>query len=260
MRAEEAGQHVTESRNFRGIPSWPGDAYKGYCHSLTHAEAVAECAQLTEQYRRMWQSEAFGLAKVHSVLQFLRAKKIPFILTGTYGIAAWTGRPRATRDVNILTRAGRNHSRAANTLRTEFPSLETRQVAEGIDFFLPGKKERLIDVAYPHRRDLAETLETSLWVQDGGLRYRVPTLEAALANKYGAMLTSSREFVQRMQDLVDFCYMVRHSLDDGRQPIHLKKLKALGEKVKPGGGNEVLRFVQEAQSDKLPDLNSLISI
>lgn len=209
------------TRDFRGISEWPGDIYKGHCCSLTHAAAVAECAELTDQYRRSWQSEAVGIAKVGSVLQALRAGKVPFVLTGTYGIAAWTGRPRATRDVNILTQAGRNHTRAVSVLRAAFPSLETRQVAEGTDFFLPGKNERLIDVAYPHRPDLAGTLETDLWVGDGSLRYRVPTLEAALANKYGAMLTSGRNCIRRMQDLVDFCFMVRHSLDDGRTPIHL---------------------------------------
>ena len=38
--------------------------------------------------------------------------------------------------------------------------------------------------------------------------------------------------------------MVIHSMDEGQQPIDLEKLAALGDKVWPGGGEEILRYLR----------------
>jgi hypothetical protein len=223
---------------------------------LEHARAVAECARLSAQYRKMWVRMAEITVDLNAILQTLRARKIPFVLTGAHGIAGWMGRPRATQDVDILVRAGRNGARAVNALKALYPQLEVRQLAGVTGFFAPGETLALIDVTYPHRADLQDTLETAIWVTEGGQKYRVPALEAALANKYGAMLTPTRDPVKRAQDAVDFATMVRHSLDEGRQPIDLDRLAALGEKVwKGGGGEELLRLVEEAKEGKVPNLN-----
>ena len=124
---------------------------------------------------------------------------------------------------------------------------------------MPGEKDSLIDVTYPHRPDLAETLARPVWVQDRGLRYRIPALEAALANKYGAMLTPTRNLEKRGQDVVDFRLMVRHSLDEGQQPIDLDRLETLGEKVRPGGGGEeLLRLVELVKAGRSFNLDDLI--
>ena len=48
------------------------------------------------------------------IVRTLSAKKIPFVLTGTHGISGWTGRVRATYDVDILVKAGRNYARAVD--------------------------------------------------------------------------------------------------------------------------------------------------
>jgi hypothetical protein len=123
-------------------------------------------------------------------------------------------------------------------------------------FFLPGETLSLLDVTYPHRADLEETLATAIWVNEQGLRYRIPTLEAALANKYGAMLTPTRPIDKRMQDMIDFYGMVQHAADSGRQPIDLDRLRDMGEIVGPGGGGtEIIQFVRKCQAGKMPNLN-----
>jgi hypothetical protein len=99
-----------------------------------------------------------------------------------------------------------------------------------------------------------------VWTEDEtlGLRYRVPSLEAALANKYGAMLTPTRNPQKRAQDAVDFGWMVQHSLDEGRQPIDLPQLEVLGELVWPGGGGkEILRLVDQVKAGQLINLAAL---
>jgi len=189
------------------------------------------------------------------VLEALTAKKIPFVLTGAHGISGWTGRPRATHDIDILCKGGKNYARAVSAIRALYPQLEARRFAGVTGFFPPGEKQSVVDVTYPHRPDNAETLRTAVWVAERNQKYRVPSLEAALANKYGAMLTPTRDSIKRGQDGVDFAAMVKHSLDEGRQAIDLAKLEALGEMVWPGGGGaEILRLVEEVKAGKVPNL------
>ncbi len=235
-------------------PEW--EAMKASPRPLSHGRAVAECAHLSTQYRRMWARMADITIDLNALLQTLRAKKIPFVLTGAHGISGWTGRPRSTHDVDILVRSGRNYVRAVKAIKTLYPQLEVQQFAGVTSFFAPGETASLIDVTYPHRADIQETLETAVWVTEGGQKYRVPALEAALANKYGAMRTANRDAGDQAQDAVDFFAMVRHSLDEGRTPIDLERLAALGEKVWPGGGGqEILRLAEEAKQGKVPNLN-----
>ncbi len=228
---------------------------KARCRPLSHAAAIREVAYLSEEYRHRFRAQAKTMVKLDEVLRALVKKKIPFVLTGAYGISGWTGRPRSTHDVDILVRSGRNHARAVKALTELYPGLEVRRFPALTAFFVPGETESVIDVSIPHRLDNAATLETAIWVEERGHRYRIPTLEAALASKYGAMLSLGRDAGKRTVDAADFYFMVRHSMDAGREPIDLAKLTELGELVWPGGGGaELVRLVTDAQAGKSPVL------
>jgi hypothetical protein len=193
------------------------------------------------------------------IIQALNDKKIPFVLTGAHGIGSWTGRPRGTKDVDILVKGGRNHARAVKALKDLYPHLEVRDFHGVTAFFVAGEKESVIDVTYPHRGDIEETLAHPVLVREGGLTYRIPSLEAALANKYGAMLSPATDPRKRLQDSLDFSWMVQHSLAEGRRSIDLAKLEELGERVWPhGGGEEILRLVEQVKRAGVVDLSSLI--
>jgi len=215
-----------------------------------------ECAYLSDLYRRMHRSMSPVQPDFRQIITTLQAKKIRFVLTGAHGISTWTGRPRSTHDVDILVKGGRNQTRAVKALRALYPELEVRNLPGVVAFFVPGEKESVIDVVYPHRADLEVTLETGVWIENEGLEYRIPTLEAALANKYGAMLTPTRAPLKRGQDAIDFGQMVQHSLDEGRNPIDLEQLHALGELVWPGGGGEeILGLVEQVKAGRIPTLD-----
>jgi hypothetical protein len=236
-----------------GIPEW--EAAKASRRDLSHSDAVRECAHLTTQYRRMSSSMANVIIELDQVIKALTAKKIPFVLTGAHGISGWTGRPRATHDIDILVKGGKNYARVVSTIRALYPQLESRRFAGVTGFFPPAEKQSIVDVSCPHPAENAETLRTAVWVTERNQKYRVPSLEAALANKYGAMLTPTRDAGKRGMDAVDFYNMVKHSQDKGRQPIDLAKLEALGELVWPGGGGaEILRLVDEVKAGKVPTL------
>ncbi len=232
-----------------GNPEW--ENMKASRASISPAEGVRECALLTERWRRLWGKGSAINVEVFDLIRSLNKKKIPFVLTGAHGIASWTGRPRATKDVDILVKGGRNLQRAVNAIRALYPDLEVRDFYGVYAFFPKGETQSVIDVTYPHREDLQETLANPVWVNQSGHRYRVPSLEAALANKYGAMLTPNRNLGKRMVDIGDFVHMVEHSLEKGRISIDLDKLAILGEKVWPGGGGaELLRLVEYAKTGR----------
>jgi hypothetical protein len=255
------GQRKQRAKVALSDPAW--EAMKAARRNLDHDEAVQEVFFLQRQYRTLWSNRmAASPVDLNVILKTLTQKRIPFVLTGAHGIAAWTGRPRDTQDVDILVKGGRNLTRAVKAIRALYPQLEERNFAGVAAFFVPGETTSVIDVTYPHRPDLAETLANPIWTENkqAGLRYRIPSLEAALANKYGAMLTPTRESRKRRQDILDFEYMVAHSLEEGQRPIDLQQLEILGEKVWPGGGGaEILRLVERVKADEAITLDTLIT-
>ena len=239
---------------FVGNAEW--EAMKANCRSLRPADAVRECADLSAFYRRKHRMPDIVI-DFDKIIGALLKKKIPFVLTGAHGIATWTGRPRSTHDVDILVKSGRNYARAVKAMQTLYPQLEMHLLAGVAPFFVPGETESVIDVTYPHRLDIAQTLETAIWIEDKGKRYRIPVLETALSNKYGAMLAISRNYLKRGQDAVDFATMVKHSLDAGRDPIDMQRLAELGELVWPGGGGkEIVRLVEQAKAGQVPNVTA----
>jgi hypothetical protein len=236
-------------------PEW--EEAKAARRNLNHDDAVQESDYLQKQFRMMWSDRvASSPVDLNQILRTLTEKKIPYVLTGAHAIGGWTGRPRSTHDVDILVKAGRNLTRAVNAIKALYPELEVKNFHGVTAFFLPGERESVIDVTYPHREDIRETLAKPVWTQNKeGIRYRIPSLEAALANKYGAMIALNRHPQKRGMDAIDFGWMVTHSLDEGRQPIDLGKLAALGEKVWPGGGGvEILRLVEQVKAGQVINL------
>lgn len=79
-----------------------------------------------------------------------------------------------------------------------------------------------------------------------GRTHRIPTLEMALAAKYAAMVSPNREQREKLQDEVDFSGMVIAHYSD----IEKNVLFSLGEMVQNGGGQEVLKFIEDAQAGR----------
>ena len=232
-------------------------AMKGNTRDMTPHEGVMESEYLSTQYRRFWRSMAKVKVNFKKILQTLCQKRISFVLHGAYGIASWTGRPRSTHDVDILTKADKNFTRALNALKALYPKLEVREFGNVTAFFVPGETESVIDLCLPHRESDAVMIETAILIEKDNLKYRVPILEAALASKYGAMLNPLRDFLKKAQDAVDFSFMVKHSMKKTRTPIDLEKLYALGELIWPGsGGKEIRRLVEQVKAGNLPSITN----
>jgi hypothetical protein len=209
-----------------------------------HASAVRASVALSLSRWRDLKKKGNAKIDLFEILRKLRDKKVPFVLTGALALSGWRGEPRAAPKVEVLVKSGRSHELAVSAIGEIYPQLKVKQLARGASFFIPGEAKSVVDVTYPHRADIEDTLSSTTWVVDQGLRYRIPYLEAALADKYGSMLSTEREPARRRQDALDFAMMVRYSLTDGHTPIDRKRLQALGQKAWPhGGGSAILELV-----------------
>src|SRR5947207_15915455 len=88
------------------------EAMKGACRSVSHTADVQESAEITKLQWRLMKKHEQAKIELNAIIGALQAKKIPFVLTGAHAIGGWTGRPRATHDVDILVKSGRNFARA----------------------------------------------------------------------------------------------------------------------------------------------------
>jgi hypothetical protein len=80
-------------------------------------------------------------------------------------------------------------------------------------------------------------------IETGAHKYRIPSLEMAIAMKFAPMVNLHRRDVDKYQDAYDFILIVQEN-----QAIDLEKLSELGDLVYPGGGAEVLEMVRRARA------------
>src|SRR5207253_1859830 len=77
-------------------------------------------------------------------------------------------------------------------------------------------------------------------------QYLIPDLEMALTSKYAAMISPERAADKKHIDAGDFINIVRNHHDE----IDLKKLAKLAEAIYRGAGNEIVRYVDDAQAGR----------
>src|SRR5438034_46440 len=136
MRYMKTKQHQRRAKVAPTDPAW--EAMKAARRNIGHDDAVQESVFLQKQFYALWGDRvATSPVDVNVVLRTLTQKKIPFVLTGAHGIGGWTGRPRSTKDVDILVKGGKNCTRAVNAIKALYPELEVRNFAGVMAFFVP---------------------------------------------------------------------------------------------------------------------------
>jgi hypothetical protein len=82
-------------------------------------------------------------------------------------------------------------------------------------------------------------------IVDKETQHRLPTLEAALASKYAAMISPHRDRDKREYDAADFRRLVRSN----RDRIRNDDLRRLAVLIWERGGEEIDQFIRTALSD-----------
>jgi hypothetical protein len=179
------------------------------------------------------------------VITILNNAGVRFLLAGAYGIGGWIKKSRATEDVDVIV-AARSHKKALAALLDAYPHLveEDQEVVTRLRD--PQTQKVAIDLMKPTDALYREALKNTRWVENGGQRYQIPTLEMALAMKFASMISLTRSTGDRHIDAHDFIHMIQGNTD-----IDLEQLAALGDLVYNGGGQEVLQHVEDVRAGKM---------
>ena len=178
------------------------------------------------------------------VLQVCNREEISFVLVGAYGLAAWFEDPRATQDVDLIV-ASKHVKKAVRKLSKAFPQLNPEDCEVVIRLRNRETEKVAIDVMKPSQPLMKAVFKNCQLIRYEGQDCRIPTLEMALALKFGPMVSVARDDLKKLQDAFDFGTMVRHN-----PIINLEKLAELGDLVYPGGSKEILELVDSVRTGK----------
>jgi hypothetical protein len=201
-----------------------------------HARSLATSAALTRYYMP-------NTILPSAVVKVLQAAKIPFVLVGAHGVYGWMGvnEARPTKDVDVIVPM-RQHRKAVQALLDAFPDLEALEREVVTRLKRRDSEDILIDVMKPTELYRAAFKYTHT-VSRGKQTFRVPSLEMALAMKFGPMVSLNRDEAKKHLDIHDFIMMVR-----ANPRIDEKVLVELGDMVYPDGGKDLLELVRKVRA------------
>lgn len=192
-------------------------------------------------------SEATGAGEdVFRLLEVIEASGADYILVGGHSISSYTGAPRATKDVDIVSADGTTITKA---VQRAFPDVIVNDtpVATRImrpDPHDPENPREFLDIIKPKGGNAfyKNVFNDPTSVDYGRSKVRIPNLETAIGAKFAAMVSPHRPVNKVYQDAADFIQMVRVNPD-----LNLKLLQRLGEQVYNGGGREILQKIEAAR-------------
>jgi hypothetical protein len=206
-----------------------------------HAQALTISSHCTLSHRQMVQKGAIMIGPL-DVIRVLNEAEVGFVLMGTYGIAGWRQQPRATQDVDVLVQK-KDHRKAVAAITRAFPGLKGQDSPVVTRFTDPETGEVVIDLMKPGQDLYKLVFKNALWVEKS---HRVPNLEMALTSKFAAMISPNRSYDKKLVDGGDFVNMVKKNF----KAIDRKKLRRLAEKVYRGGGESIIKMIDDLQAGR----------
>jgi hypothetical protein len=207
-----------------------------------HRRALRISSDLTQTYRRMYKPMA-AYVKPEELIHILNKAKVKFVLMGAHGISGWRYEPRATQDVVVLIRKS-HHAKAMKAVKKAFPNLTVQDLPAVTRFLDPLDGKPVIDLMKPEEDLYEEVFRNPIKV---GKTHCVPNLEMAIACKYAAMKSPFRSAERKLLDAADFTSMVTNNY----QRISLDVLFSLAEMAKNGGGQEILKWAEDAKAGRI---------
>jgi hypothetical protein len=172
------------------------------------------------------------------VIRVLNQARVAFVLVGSYGLAGWLNKPRATQDVDVVA-SSRHVKKAVAVLSAAFSQLVPDEQPRMVRLRGRATQDGAIDVLRPATDPLRRVFRHTRNVVSDGQRFRVPSLEMAVAMKFASLVSPDRGYAEKHQDAHDFIGIVKQNADlDG------KKLSELASLIYPAGGKDVLEMVR----------------
>ncbi len=232
---------VTNFSHDIGLPTRP----------VGHGSGIETSTKIVRGYRRLHRPESMNVEPQEVIDVLQRAGIRRWVLMGLYGYVGYLASPRATQDVDILVGEDELEAVVAGILQ-RWPQMVVDRQPVVVRFRDPGEVaidgeiKQVIDVMLPSNGCYEAILE-QYHVVDPVTGHRIPTIEAACASKFAALVSPYREWDKKQQDAVD----LRSIMVPNHATLDRELLKQLGDVVYPGGGTELLEFLQLA-IDKKP--------
>lgn len=217
-----------------------------------HARGMRISVGLTSDYRQTYHKDAMDI-KPQDVIDVLTAAGVKeWVLMGLHGYVGYLPQPRATQDVDVLI-SHRDRKRAVKALQEAFPTLVVEELEPVVRFkdpadcFADGRPKPVVDLMLPWstlNEAILKNKENVLLDAETG--HFIPTMEAALASKYAAIISDFRDREKKEYDAADFRRIARANYDR----VDREYLRRLGNLVWEGGGAELERFLDIAPKDE----------
>src|SRR5438477_6277623 len=138
------------------------------------------------------------------VARVLRKAGVKYVIVGAHAANGYTGRPRATVDVDVIVQFPKKATRA---IRSVFPHLRIHDTPVVTRFM--DQDMEAIDVMKPSASKLwSRLLAEPREIQVENQTIRIPTLEGVLASKFSSMVSPMRRLPDKKLDGVDFIRIV----------------------------------------------------
>jgi hypothetical protein len=197
------------------------------------ADDIALGAQLAKM-----QGRPIGPAEVARVLKDAGVK---YVIVGAHAANGYTGRPRATVDVDVIVQ---NPKKAAKAIAAAFPHLQMQDTLVVTRF--KDQELEAIDLMKATASKLwARLLKDALEMRLENATVRVPSVEGVLAAKFAAMMSPHRRSEDKMIDGGDFIRIVK-----ANPHINLALVEELAELLFPDAGKFVLKLVDDARAGR----------
>ena len=215
-----------------------------------HANGIRVSSRLTSDYRKRLRRGIVDVTPEEVIAVMNDAKIKNWCLMGLHGYVGYLPMPRATQDVDVMVPYSQK-LKATSAIQAKWPMLTPVDLSQVIRFLdttdldPDGKPKPVVDVMLPWSKFQLKILRDHV-LTDTNTNSRYPTLEAALAAKYAAIVSPNRSKDKKQYDAGDFRKMV---LANHKQ-INRASLSELGEQIWEKGGEEVLHFVDLTLADE----------
>ena len=227
---------VMDFSHDRGLPTRP----------VGHVSGIATSTSIVRSYRKDHRRGSHNV-EPQQVIDVLNDAGIRrWVLMGLYGYVGYLTQPRATQDVDLLV-AEDELEKVIAAIELRWPELQIDRMPIVVRFRDPGEiaitgeMKQVIDVMLPSNECYVAILAQYHRI-DELTGHRIPSIEAACASKYAALVSPYREWEKKSYDAGDLRSMMLPNKDIIDKTI----LERLGDLVYPGGGAELLEFLDLA--------------
>lgn len=201
--------------------------------SVRYGEAVSESMFLSEPHA--------SPVTPREVARILGEAGIAYVLVGGHVVGSYSGKPRATLDVDVVASDPRG---AADALQADYPGLEREENPARIRLHFQGREA--VDVIRPESGKIfQEALDSRVEIELRGQKACIPDLETMMGLKFASLASPNRFREDRHQDAADFIRIYKAHPEADRP-----KLSRLGETVYAGGGKDLLDMLDRIDRDE----------